>query len=72
MKTITFISNTSWSMYNFRLGVLKALKKEGYKIVIIVLYDVWSEKLKKLEFDFYDISIERKGTDPIKDLMTLW
>ena len=48
MKTITFISNTSWSMYNFRLGVLKALKKEGYKIVIIVLYDVWSEKLKKI------------------------
>lgn len=34
-KTIAFVNNHPWSLYNFRLGVIKALLRKGYKVVVI-------------------------------------
>ena len=49
--TIAIVINTSWNIYNFRVGLLKALQKEGYRIVAIAPHDTFSHKLEELGFD---------------------
>ena len=67
-KTITIIINTSWNIYNFRVGLLKALEEEGYKIVAIAPKDTFSHKLEELGFEYHEIKMNNKGTDPFEDL----
>jgi glycosyltransferase involved in cell wall biosynthesis len=67
MKTIAIVLNTSWNVFNFRLGLLKALQEEGYKIVIIAPKDEYSRKFEKLGFEYHNVDINNKGTKPLED-----
>jgi len=67
---IVICSNTSWSIYNFRLNLAKALKSNGYEIVLVAPYDEYSDKLSD-EFVYHDIYMNIKGTNPKEDLKTL-
>ncbi len=66
-KTITIIINTSWNIYNFRVGLLKALQAEGYRIVAIAPRDTFSHKLEELGFEYHEIKMNNKGTNPFED-----
>ncbi len=66
-KTVAIVINTSWNIFNFRLGLLKALQKEGYRIVVIAPKDEYSEKLKEMGFEYHNIDINNKGTNPLED-----
>ena len=66
-KTIAIVINTSWNIFNFRLGLLKALQEEGYKIVVIAPRDDYSQKLEDLGFEYHNIDINNKGTNPLED-----
>jgi len=68
---IIISSNTSWSIYNFRLGLVKELLKKN-KVIIIAPKDKFSQKLIDLGCEYYDIYIDNKGTNPINDLKTFW
>ena len=68
-KKVIISSNTSWSIYNFRLNLARELKKQGYKVIIVAPYDKYSEVLKK-EFEYHDVYMNNKGTNPIQDLKT--
>jgi len=70
-EKIAISSNTSWSIYNFRLNLLKTLKEKDYKITIVAPYDKYAEKLKE-EFEYYSIFIDNRGTNLINDLKTSW
>lgn len=67
-KTIAIVINTSWNIYNFRLGLLKALQKEGYRIITIAPSDEYSQKLEDFGFEYHNITINNKGTNPIEDI----
>jgi glycosyltransferase involved in cell wall biosynthesis len=69
-KKVAICLNASWNIYNFRLNLARALKKAGYEVVLIAPYDKYSELLKK-EFEYYDIYMNNKGTNPIEDMKTL-
>lgn len=69
-KKIVICLNTSWNIYNFRLNLARALKNTGYKVVLVAPYDAYSEKLKN-EFEYYDIYMNNKGTNPKEDIKTL-
>ena len=66
-KTVAIVINTSWNIFNFRLGLLRALKEEGYNVVAIAPTDDYSKKLEDLGIKHYDIKINNKGTNPIED-----
>lgn len=66
-KKIAIVINTSWNIYNFRLGLLNALKKEGHEIICIAPKDDYSKKLEEFGFEYYNININNKGTNPIED-----
>jgi len=71
-KTITICSNTSWYLYNFRMGLIRALQEQGYRIVLIAPKDDYSDRLEGLGCKHYHIDIDNKGTNPIEDTKLLY
>ncbi|WP_200763259.1 glycosyltransferase family 4 protein [Nitrosophilus alvini] len=69
MKRIILSSNTSWSIYNYRLGLVKELLK-FYEVIVVAPKDKYSHELIKIGCKYYDIFIDNKGTNPINDLKT--
>jgi glycosyltransferase involved in cell wall biosynthesis len=67
-QTVAVVINTSWNIYNFRLGLLKALQREGYRIVAIAPRDSYSERLEALGFEYHEIEIHNKGTNPLEEI----
>ena len=67
-KKILISINTSWNIINFRLGLLQALQNKGYKIIVLAPKDKYSELFATFDFEYYDIEMNNKGTNPIEDL----
>jgi len=44
---IAILINTSWNIYNFRLGMLREFKADGHKVVCIAPRDDYSKKLEE-------------------------
>ncbi len=68
VQHIAFVSNTSWSMYNFRLGVLRSIRRMGHQVYVIAPKDNYTDKLVAEKIRFIDIAIEKYGTSPSSDL----
>jgi glycosyltransferase involved in cell wall biosynthesis len=71
-KVVAMVCNSAWSMYNFRLGVIKALQEQGYQVAVVAPQDKFSKKLEMQGCSVYNINIENKGTNPVKDLRTIY
>lgn len=69
--TVALLSNTSWSIYNFRLGLIQQLQKAGIHIVVIAPRDAYSDKLEQLGCTFEPISLHQYGTNPFQDIKYL-
>ena len=69
---IIFSSNISWSIYNFRRGLLMSLKKDGHHIYTIASKDDYSNKLEELGFRHTNIIINNNSKNPINDLNLIY
>ncbi|MEY3501013.1 MAG: hypothetical protein RL308_2685, partial [Bacteroidota bacterium] len=58
--------NTSWNIFNFRMGLIKKLQDEGHEIYAIAPEDEYSIKLIENGCHFIPINIQNKGSNPIK------
>jgi len=65
---IIFVSNISWSLFNFRRGLMEELKKRGHDVSFCATVDEYSVRLEKEGFGFIPIDLDRKGTNLFKDL----
>lgn len=72
MAKIVISINTSWNVYNFRWGLIKALQKEGYEIYVVTPRDEYSKKIEEVGIKYIDIFINNKGTNPIEDMKTIY
>jgi len=68
---IAIVVNDSWAAYNFRLNLGRALKEAGYEIVYICPRNEYSKLIEK-EFQFIDVKLDTKGTNPIEDICTIY
>jgi glycosyltransferase involved in cell wall biosynthesis len=72
MKNIAIISNTSWSLFNFRKGLMSELIAQGNNVFAIAPQDLFVEEIKNLGATFIPIkSLDAKGKNPFKDLFTI-
>lgn len=71
MKKVAFVSNTTYSLCIFRLGIMRRLRQLGYEIVCIAPADDRTEELKQEGFKFIDLKLDRKGNNPTRDLMLI-
>ena len=68
-KRIVLSSNTAFSLYNFRLHLMRALKEKDYEVIAVSPEDGKYSELLRREFSFFPVkNLDRKGTNPIKDL----
>ncbi|MER8950561.1 glycosyltransferase family 4 protein [Mesorhizobium sp. M0809] len=63
--------NTSWNIYNFRRGLIQSLIAAGYEVVVASPYDQYSSRLADLGCRHIPVSIDSKGTSPLRDLALL-
>jgi glycosyltransferase involved in cell wall biosynthesis len=63
--------NTSWNLYNFRAGLIRALIEAGYEVVVAAPPDDYSERLKELGCRYTPLPMSNKGTNPVSDLWLL-
>lgn len=69
---IIFSSNIAWSIFNFRLKLLKSLQDDGHEIYTVASKDEYSEKLKEQGFHFTEINLNNNATNPLEDLKSIY
>ncbi len=67
-KLIAFVSNSAWSVYNFRLEVIQKMIEQGYQVLIIAPDDDFSPLLTKAGCRFIPIQFNNKSENPLKDI----
>ncbi|MBV1901918.1 MAG: glycosyltransferase family 4 protein [Kordiimonadaceae bacterium] len=70
MATIVLSANTTWYLFNFRARTIEALISCGHTIILVSPFDDYVERLVDLGCRHIDISIDRGGTNPVKDFRT--
>ena len=66
---VTLVANSSWYLYNFRLGLIKLLQEQGYEVFTLAPEDKFSKKLKQARCHHIGLKMDNKGLNPINDLM---
>ncbi len=72
MKKVVISINTSWNIYNFRLGLLNSLRDNGYDVVIVAPHDRYSEKLSSLGFEYHSLKFDNDGVNPFSELVLIY
>lgn len=67
-KRIALVSNTSWSLHNFRKGFLEYLVRSGYEVYCLAPEDNYSASLIRLGARYVHTDIDAKGKNPLKDI----
>jgi glycosyltransferase involved in cell wall biosynthesis len=70
MKIILF-SNTSWSLYNFRLTLAKDLRARA-DVILLSPPDEYSPRLEAAGFRWISFPMSRQGMNPFSELATIW
>lgn len=70
-RKIVISVNTAWNIHNFRAGLVKALTREGYDVMVLAPDDEYSRRLAPLGCRFKKLSMDNNGTSPGRDLALL-
>lgn len=70
-RVVVLSANTAWNLVNFRIGLIQALKAEGYRVVALAPEDEYAARLKPLGVEFCPIPIKSSGVSPLGDLLLL-
>ena len=68
-KTIAFVSNNAWSVYNFRLDVIRWLLKSKVKVIVFAPSDDYTPKLIAQGCQVIPLDFDNKGKNPVKDFI---
>lgn len=71
-KIIVLTANTSWYIFNFRIGLIKELQKNGFTIIAISPNDEYVKHLEDSGIIWYNIEINSKRTNPISDISIIY
>ena len=71
-KSIVICSNYAWTIYNFRLPLIRSLKAEGYEIIILTQFDGYEKYLFNEADKVLDLFISRKGINPFIDIISIF
>ena len=70
-NTLLICSNCAWNIVNFRLPLIKRLKKSGYRVVVVTQYDGYESLIAECVDEILPLFISRKGLNPLVDSVTL-
>jgi glycosyltransferase involved in cell wall biosynthesis len=67
-KRLAFVSNSAWSIYNFRLDVITHLINQGYEVLVLAPDDDYSTLLQQSGCRFIPVAFDNRRKDPLQDL----
>jgi glycosyltransferase involved in cell wall biosynthesis len=67
---IVFSSNISWSIFNFRLNLIKTLLQDGHEIHVVASEDRYSAELIKYGCKFWKLSSNNNTINPLLDILS--
>lgn len=68
---IAFVGNSSLTMHNFRINLLRSMVKMGYDVVVIAPKDSDTTSYKSNKIRYIPISVDSKGLNPFRDIFLL-
>ncbi|MBZ5855646.1 glycosyltransferase family 4 protein [Flavihumibacter profundi] len=67
LNLIAFVSNNSWSVYNFRLDIIRYLQSQGFSIMVIAPTDDFSKLLTSEGCLHVPVSFNNRSANPVSD-----
>ena len=61
---IVIVANCFWYVYNFRLDLIKLLKNEGYKVIVIAPTDEYKNLVKEYVNEIKEWNLTRGSINP--------
>ena len=68
---IALVCNTSFAIYTYRQGLIRALVARGVQVTVIAPRDRTTDMLQQMGCRFVDLHVASKGTNPRDDLRTM-
>ncbi len=63
------MSNSAWSVYNFRLDVIRSLLANGFQVLVLAPDDEYSQHLLKAGCRFISLNFDNKTENPLQDYL---
>lgn len=67
--SIALVANTSWSIYNFRKGLIDQLLRQGFNVFIIAPHDEYQDRLAEMGCKTIPTPLRNYSINPIWDLV---
>lgn len=67
-RRVLFVSNTAFSLYNFRHGVMRALLDAGYQVIALAPHDNYAEKLERMGVQYLESRMSPRGANPLEEI----
>jgi glycosyltransferase involved in cell wall biosynthesis len=72
-KKIILVSRCAWTLYNFRAGLMQALRQRGHTVVAGgAAGDGVEPKIEALGVPFVPLPVDKKGVNPRADVALFW
>ncbi len=68
---IAVVSNTCWSLFNFRLNLMQALQAAGHTVVAVAPDDAYAQRILDAGIAFEAVPISGGGTHPLRKLQSV-
>lgn len=70
-KTVLITSNYAWTIFNFRMPLIKRLRSEGYHVIVLTQFDGYEGYIAQEVNQIRNLLISRKGLNPFLDSLTI-
>ena len=67
-KTILIVTNSSWNLVNFRMGLIQALDAEEFQVVAAAPLDIDPSNVKDLGCEILEVKVRAQSLNPLIDL----
>lgn len=64
---IAIVLNTSWNIYNFRMGLINSILENGHDITAIAPRDEYTPHLVEAGCSYEEVTMDSRGANAIKD-----
>lgn len=68
---IAFIGNSSQTMHNFRINLLRSMVRLGHQVVVVAPKDSDTTSYKSSKIKYIPINVDCKGINPVKDFILM-
>ena len=69
---VLLVANSSWYIYNFRLQLLRDLRKSNFLVEVIAPHDKFTELIIENGFKVHRWELDRKSINPLSELISFF